>query len=107
MATTYEIPLSPEPQRFNITLGDVEYQLRLSYQDAPEGGWLLDIFNGSDDPGAPIVSGIPLVTGANLLEQYDYLSFPGELWVTTDADPDAVPTFANLGSAGRLYFVMP
>ena len=107
MATIYEIPLSPEPQRFSISLGDIEYQLRLSYQDAPEGGWLLDISNSSDNPGAPIVAGIPLVTGADLLEQYRHLGIAGELWVSTDADSDAVPTFANLGRAGRLFFVVP
>lgn len=105
MATIYEIPLSPEPQRFNISLGDTEYQLRLSYQDATEAGWLLDILNSSDSPGTPIACGLPLVTGADLLGQYEYLGIPGELWVSTDGDPDAVPTFDNLGVGGRLFFV--
>lgn len=78
----------------------------MAYQEAPDGGWILDILNSSDKPGRPIVCGIPLVTGANLLEQYSHLGISGELWVATDADPDAVPTFDNLGQAGRLYFVV-
>lgn len=107
MTTTYEIPLSPEAQRFTIPLGGKDYQLRLSYQDAPEGGWLLDILDPLDDPASPIVCGIPLVTGSDLLEQYGHLGIGGELWVATDADPDAVPSFENLGQAGRLFFVVP
>jgi hypothetical protein len=46
-----------------------------------------------------------LVTGADLLEQFGYLDLGGAFIVQTDHDIDAVPTFANLGTAGRLYFV--
>lgn len=100
---TFEIPLTPAPQRFSISLGGQEYQLRLSYQNAPEAGWLLDI--NQSGSGTPIACGLPLVTGADLLGQYEYLGIPGQLWVATDGDPDAVPTYDNLGQGGRLYFV--
>ena len=104
MATTYEIPLSPSPQTFSILLAGVSYQLTVHYIDAPMGGWLLDI---ADQSGNDILCGAPLVTGHDLLEQYAYLDLGGQLFVQTDADPDAVPTFNNLGVESHLYFVTP
>ena len=104
MTQTFEIPLTPEPQTFAITLASTQYWMTLQYRDAPGGGWVLDI---ADSANKPILSGIPLVTGADLLEQYGYLNFGGELWVQTDLDPAAVPTFENLGTGSHLYFVVP
>lgn len=103
MATTFEVPLSPMPQRFLITLGDTEYQLTLTYRDAPEAGWILDI---ADVDGNTMIAGIPLVTGADLLEQYGYMGFAGALTVATDGDLDAVPTFHNLGTEAHLFFTV-
>lgn len=98
----FEIPLSPQAQQFDIQLGQATYHLTVSWNDAPTGGWVLDIADSND---VPIVSGIPLVTGVNLLEQYDYLEFPGSLEVQTDYDLNAVPTFQNLGVQSHLYFL--
>lgn len=103
MARYFEVPLSVgRPQRLNVRLGQVEYQLTLRYLNVEQGGWLLDI---ADAIGNPMVLGIPLVTGANLLEQYEHLGFGGRLWVQTLSDPDAVPTFENLGDDGVLWWV--
>lgn len=105
MTSYFQIPLTPgAPQRFSITLGQVEYRLTLRYRDVAEGGWVLDI---ADAGGAPILAGVPLVTGADLLAQYAHLNFGGKLWVQTLSDPDAVPTFENVGSDGLLYWVTP
>ncbi|MCX5516239.1 hypothetical protein C3941_19810 [Kaistia algarum] len=101
MTKVYEVPLSATPQVFSITLGSTQYRLRLAYLDTIEGGWILDIADTNDNS---ILAGIPLVTGRDLLEAYAYLALGGELWVQTDADVDAVPTFDNLGAAGNLYF---
>ena len=100
--SNYEIPLSPTPQTFNIALAGTTYQLTLRWNDAPQGGWALDI---ADDNGGPLLSGIPLVTGADLLAQYAYMGFSGKLIVQTDNDPAAAPTFNNLGQNSHLYFV--
>ena len=103
MSTIYEIPLQVgTPQSFSITLGGVQYRLTLQYRNDPAAGWTLDI---ADSTGDPIISGIPLVTGADLLAQYAYLGFGGRLRVQTTSDPDAVPTFTNLGDDGLLYWV--
>jgi len=98
----YEIPLTPQPQTFGITLGATDYRLTVRYRNVTEGGWVLDI---ADANATPIVEGIPLVTGADLLAQYQHLGFTGGLFVQTTDDPDAVPTFDNLGIGAKLYFM--
>lgn len=98
----YEIPLSPEPQSFTIQLAGVEYFLALAWNRAASC-WMLDI---SDADRNPLLLGIPVITGLDLLRQYRYLGFGGSLIVQTDFDADAVPTFENLGTTGRLYFLV-
>lgn len=103
MTDVYEIPLTAEPQRFAIALAGVTYRMRLAWREAAGGGWFLDI---ADPDAVPIVNGIPLVTGADLLEQYRHLGFVGSLVVQTDHDPEAVPTFDNLGSTSHLFLIV-
>lgn len=102
MTDFFEIPLSPDPQTFVIALGGEIFRLRFTYATASGGGWILDIF---DSNGNALVCGIPLVTGADLLEQYRHLGIPGGLYVQGDPDPDDVPTFENLGSDSTLFWV--
>ncbi|RRA01116.1 phage baseplate plug family protein [Burkholderia cepacia] len=103
MATTiYEIPLTPDPQTFTITLSGVAYQMTLQYRRAGGTGWILDI---ADASGNALVSGIPLVTGVDLLGQYGYLGFGGRLWVQGADNPDNVPTFDDLGIGSRLLWL--
>ncbi len=97
----FEIPLTSTPQTFTISLSGTEYRLTVQWRNADGAGWILDIADTSNNP---IIEGIPLVTGVNLLEQYAYLGFTGVLWVQTTADPDAVPTFDNLGVGSHLYW---
>ncbi|KAA2237666.1 phage baseplate plug family protein [Salinarimonas soli] len=100
---TYEFPLTTGPQAFSLRLGDTEYRLRLTYRRAPEAGWILDIGRAAD--GVPLLSGLPLVTGADLLAQHAHIGIPGSLYVVTDGNPDAVPAFDDLGGRTRLLFV--
>lgn len=105
MATYTEIPLVPsQPQRFTTTLNGVTYNMRLTYDVAQGGCWILDI---GDANGALLVAGIPLVTGVDLLAQYSYLGIPGALLVTTDRGAGEVPTFDGLGVTSHLYYVTP
>ena len=97
----FEVPLNGQPQTLRITLGNVPYQLTVRWRNAC--GWVLDI---ATVDGAPILQGVPLVTGADLLAQYRYLGIPGSLFVSTDADPDAPPAYTNLGTASHLYFAV-
>jgi len=103
----YNVPLQVgTPQTFTIQLGGIEYQMTLLYRNDTSGlgGWTVDI---ADASGNAIVQGIPLVTGADLLAQYKHLGFNGALFVQTTSNPDAVPTFANLGADGQVYWVAP
>lgn len=125
MATWYEIPLVAQAQSFSVQLDGVSYTMELMFHeanagmdDAPVGadtsspgavfdtnvldGWALDI---SDDTGNPIVCGIPLIPGIDLLYQYQYLGIGGALMVIVDGIPDGVPDFAGLGTLGHLYLV--
>lgn len=103
MTTAYEIPFSSPPETFSITIAGIEYQLTATWCD-PAQCWTLAI---ADSSGNPILSSIPIVTGADLLEQYDYLNLGFQLIVQTDSDPNAVPTFTNLGTTGHVYAVLP
>lgn len=99
--TSYEIPLVAGNQTFTVSLGEIEYRMRLVYRDAIDGGWVLDI---SDEEGAAILLGLPLVTGADLLAQHRHLGIGGggALWCFTTGGTDAVPTFDNLGGLSHL-----
>lgn len=102
MTTVYEIPLTPQAQNFSITLAGVDYQMMVKWCD-PGSEWVLDIFDGQ---GNALLRGVPLVTGADLLEQYAHMGFGGKLIVQTDSDIHAMPTYDNLGAASHLYFVV-
>ena len=99
--TLYAIPLQPQAQTFQVTLASIQYQFTLQYCNAPNGGWILSI---ADNQGNPIVSSIPLVTGVDLLGQYQYLGLGGSLYVQTPANLGAVPTYDELGVSSFLYF---
>jgi hypothetical protein len=101
VTTAFEIPLAPTPQVFTVQLGGTLYNFRIQWcQYAP--AWVLDISDVSDNP---ILRGVPLVTGTDLLAPFSYLNFNGQLIVKTDHCADDVPGFVDLGSCGRMYFV--
>ena len=106
MTTVYEIPTAGSPKIITVTLPSGTYFMRLIYADSPngEGGWLLDI---GDQNGNPLVCGIPLVTGCDLLEQYAYLGIGGPLYCITAGDPTTPPTFSSLGSTSNLFIEEP
>ena len=99
--TAYALPLSPSPRKFSIFLSGTEYNLTLTWC-APAGCWILDI---ADANGAPLLTGRPIITGADLLAQFAYVGVYGQLVAQTDNDPGAVPTFDNLGSTSQVYYL--
>lgn len=102
MTTYFEIPFAGTPETFTIALAGVTYGFNVQW-NVPNASWVIDI---SDASGNPIVSGIPMVTGSDLLEQYSYLGFQFALVAQTDNSPDTVPTFDNLGTTGHLYAIV-
>lgn len=97
------IPLVGTPQTFQIALAGVNYIFTFKWNDALDAGWEFDIEDS--DTGIPLLAGAPLITGADCLSGLEYLGINGQLFVYTDGNPDAVPTFDNLGSESNVYFV--
>ena len=98
----YIIPLTGDPEVFTITLAGVEYQLTVRWNDADQGGWMIDL--AKPDGGDDILLGIPLVTGTDLLGQYGHLGLGGQL-VVWAGDSDDAPTQDTLGDTVKLYFI--
>jgi hypothetical protein len=103
VSTAFEIPLISVPQKFGISLAGIFYNMTVRW-NAPGACWMLDI---ADVDEVPVLAGVPLVTGVDLLDQYGYLHFGGQLRVATDFDLEAPPTSSNLGTQSHLYFVTP
>jgi hypothetical protein len=100
MTTVNIIPLLSTNQRLSITLSGVLYNLNV-YWCRPAQAWILDM---ADVSGVPILSGVALVTGSDLLAQYSYLGIPGQLLVQSSETTLAMPTFTNLGQQSNLYY---
>lgn len=94
-----EIPLSPENQRFSISVAGQSLQMAVTWRAA---FWCLDIM---DSAGADLIKGIPLITGADLLVQYHYMSLGFSLYVVCDDPANDNPTAADLGTKSHLYVV--
>lgn len=99
----FEIPVSAQAQVFSLILNNTNYTFSLHWCVA-SNCWVLDI---SDADDVPLVGGIAVVTGCDLLFPYRYLGFVGSLVAMTEGDYDTPPTFANLGDEGKLYYVTP
>lgn len=103
MTTPYEIPLSPTPQTFGITFDNIDYVLTFRWNQASRC-WKLDI---AASDLTLLVSGLAVITGADILTQFAYLAIGGQIIAQTSHNTFAVPTFANLGDLGKVYFVSP
>lgn len=100
MSTPFEIPLSAGPQTFSAPLAGVTYRMRLTWcASVSTPAWVLDI---ATDAGDPLVSGLSLVIGSDLLAQHAHLNIGGGLYVVSDIDP---PTYDSLGVTTKLYFL--
>lgn len=72
-----------------LTLDRVRFQLD-TYTNNADGGWYMDL---RDSTGEPIVLGIALVTGLDLLFPYRYLDVPAGVLFINDLDgPRQDPT---------------
>lgn len=79
------------------------YNLKLTW-NPPAECWMADL---SDEDGNALIAGFSLVTGSDLIEQFEYLGIGGQLICQTDSNRDAVPTFENLGRQSHFFFLTP
>ncbi len=102
MTTAYTLPIQNSVnQSFAVTFPDgTLYNLRLIYGFDPLNAWILDI---SDASGNPIVCGIAVVTGTDLLAPYVYLGFKCGIFAATEGDILMPPTWWNLEITGQIY----
>ncbi|ECL9665853.1 hypothetical protein S350_25725, partial [Salmonella enterica subsp. enterica serovar Derby] len=84
--TIQEIPLTADNQQFSIILAGITWRIRIIWRDLY---WIMDLQN---DRGEPVISGIPLVTGADLLAQYAYMGLGFKLVVMCDDSTQDYPT---------------
>jgi hypothetical protein len=100
---TYKIPVTPGiAQTFTCTLTQgLTLWFRLYWVEAPEAGWAMDIGRSSTEP---IVCGIPLLPGQDLLAQYPELEIPVVLYINTPGFPERVPAFDELGVSTFLLY---
>ena len=103
MSTTYEIPLQPNAEVFDITLGAVDYVISTQWNSIGSY-WVISL---SLIDGTPVLSGVPLRPGVDLLAQYPYLNITGSLYAQVDNDTDTIPSYDGLGTTGHLYYVTP
>lgn len=107
MTTSLEIP-TEGGRSFSerVPLSDgITYTLKFNWNKRA-ACWTLDIYDSTGQ--GRVICGIPLVTGADLMEQFLYLSFGRNTFWTAmttgpGLSPDEVPTFFNLGTDGRLF----
>ncbi len=106
MATNTEIPTSPgRPFTERVELLGTTYTLHFNWNKRA-ACWVVDFFDSTNQ--FKVLCGIPLVTGADLLEQFLYLDLGRRAFLTAMTigpgfSPDTVPTFTNLGVDGHLY----
>lgn len=99
----FEVPTMPQSQALDVSLGGVTYHLVITWNPAANC-WNMDV---EDSLQNPIVQGLQLITGADLLEQFAYFGIGGSLIVQSDFDSSEVPDYASLGTTGHLFFVTP
>jgi hypothetical protein len=98
--SVFEIPLKAHPLKIGVGLPGGVFYFRLIFCDAPQGGWLLDI---SDINGEVVAAGIPLVTGADLLEQYASIGLGCRMYCSTDGALWQPPQIDTLGVTSHLW----
>lgn len=94
-----EIPLVPNSQIVRCIIGGIVYILTFTWRGT---GYVMDI---ADTKNNALVSGLSLVTGADLLAQFSYLGITGALVILSDYAPSLVPLYTTLGISSHLVVV--
>ena len=94
--TFTELPLPRGPSIFSASIKGRDFRFRFAYANTDGGGWYVDI---GDADSNPLICGLPLTTGLNLLGQFGYLNLGFGLYVSVDGRPDEAPIYDDMGNA--------
>lgn len=110
MASITTIPTwGGRPFSERVTWQGVQYTLNFKW-NAASYCWNLDIYDAGGV--SPILTGLALVTGTDVLGQFGYLPVGAQAMITVmtvgpGISPDSVPTFDNLGGDGQVFLITP
>jgi len=105
-----EIPTrNSRPFSERVAWNGVEYALLFKWNNVTQC-WVLDIWDSV--AYVPIINGIALVTGCDVIEQFGYLEVAAQAAIEVmtqgpGVSPDMIPTFTNLGVDGHVYLLTP
>ncbi len=94
-----EIPLSPDNQTFNIDIAGTRWRMSIIWREV---WWVMNLADSSRNI---LISGIPLVTGVDLLAQHAWLGFNFQLAVDCDDSTQIYPGKTDLGIRSHLYVI--
>lgn len=98
----FSVPLAPaQPQRFTVLLSGTRYTLILRW-NKPLDVWVMNI---ADQKGNALANGIAVVSGADLVNQLNYLGFPGALLAQSSTDASAPPSYDGLGVTDGIFYI--
>lgn len=96
-----ELPLTPDPsQTFSIDIAGSKYRFDVKYNDRA-GVWTFDLY--LDETDAPILLGVPIVTGVEILEPYNLEI--GQLLAVDQSSQALDATSEDLGTRVVLYWM--
>lgn len=97
------LPMTPDnPQSFVTQLGNTNYRFELRW-NSRSNVWTMDISNPVTQ--APIISGIALVLGADLLAAYALGMGGVVVWDETGTGTEA--SLSSLGTSTNVYWISP
>lgn len=104
MATLTALPLRNDTAwySFTFTLSSTVYLFTIRY-DQRMDRWIMDLADANSNP---LVSGVPLLVGRNLIGRFVTEGLPvGYFFVTDDTNTGIEPTRFSFGTTHTLYFV--
>ena len=99
----YLLPFENTPQRFEIELEGRAFIVQCVWNgEIP--AWVVDFSDA--ETGEALFCGQPLVAGVDILAQHRAVTgLKGQIFIYTNGDENAAPTFENLGAESNAYLV--
>lgn len=96
-----DLQITSEPcQRFEITLGEIDYSIEIKFNDRSLL-WTIDLSEAISS--LILFAGVPLLLGEDLLAPYNYKI--GKLMILNNSAEFFDATSENLGTSLSLYYV--